>query len=160
MPSVFIEIQGIKGDVAAQTFKSQIAITSVSFSMSRSIKSAVGSDKDRESSNPFISECVFTKEVDSSSNPIWLKAFKNMSLGTCTISFARTADGGMVYRKVELKECLVSQIQCENAGDTRPHEQISLNFTEITVTDATSDAKNIDDTNSHATYDLPGMKSS
>lgn len=159
MATMFLQVPGVQGDVTAGSFKKQITLHDTGHGSSRSIRSAVNSSKNRESSTISVSELSFVKKIDPASNELWLKSFKDGMLGNCIVSYVRTADGQEAYRTVELQKCIISGFSCEcPAGSDRAMERITLNFTEIQQTFKTTDAKNNDTSSSTSGYDLAGGK--
>ena len=127
-----MKFDGIDGDVSSTGHEKWIECQSFQFGIGRGIGSPTGSEADRESSQPSVSEIVVSKNQDSSS-----RAFFSASLAgegkKVTIDFTRTKQdaGQETYLSIELENTLVSGYSMSSGGD-RPSESVSLNFTKIT----------------------------
>ena len=122
--------------------------------MSRRIKSAVGSGKNRESTTAYVGEIAVTKFIDSASSTIQQYAFKSV-VNDCTIQFLHTdIGGGKVFRSLQLADCIISSVNSDGGHQERPREYITLNFTEITVSDIVFTDTDSAGTDSHVIYSL------
>lgn len=130
--AIYVEWEGTAGAVTADGYIGQIEVNSFQFGIGRGIGSPAGGSKDRESSQPSVSEVVISKAMDKSS----VGLFEAALMGTgkkVTLHFTMTAAGsGSVadYLSYELSETLVSGYSVSSGGD-QPSESISLNFTKI-----------------------------
>ena len=129
---IYLEWDGIKGDVTADGYKDHIEVNSFQYGIGRGIGSPMGGSKDRESSAPSISEVVVTKPMDNASVGLFEAALQGKGKKV-TVHFAMTAagEGNLTdYLSYELSEVLVSGYSLSSGGD-QPSESISLNFTKI-----------------------------
>jgi len=130
---IYVEWEGIKGDVTAEGYQGQIHVNSAQFGIGRGIGSPMGGSADRESSAPSISEMVVTKSMDVASVGLFEASLYGEGKKV-TINFCKTdKDKLETYLKYELQEVLVSGYSVSSGGDM-PQESISLNFTKIMMT--------------------------
>jgi type VI secretion system secreted protein Hcp len=143
-----------KGDVTAQSNQGWIEVLDCSWSMSRRIRSAVGVGKSRESTTPYVGEISVTKFVDSASSAIQQYAFKAI-VNDCTIQYIHTdIGGGKVFRSLLLADCIISSVNSDGGSQERPKEYLTLNFTEITVSDTVYTDTDSAGTDSKVVYSL------
>jgi type VI secretion system secreted protein Hcp len=122
----------IKGDSVVEGHTDWITIDSFQMGAGRSISSS-GGGKDRETSNPSISEVTLTKSMDQASTDLFIQAICGKSLGKATIDFIQT--GGtdakdQIFLQYELTDAIISSYSVSSGGD-RPSESIAINFTQI-----------------------------
>ena len=127
---IYVEWDGIEGDVTSHGFDKHIEVNSFQFGVGRGIGSPMGGSKDRESSAPSVSEVVVSKPVDSASTGLWEAALYGEGKKV-TLKFVKTdKDQLEVFLEYELQEVLVSGYSVSSGGDN-PTESISLNFTKV-----------------------------
>lgn len=128
--AIYLKYGDIKGDVTQDEHKDWIEVTSVQFGSGRGIHTATGSAKNREASEPSISEITVTKELDGSSHDL----FKNSCVGIqgqkLELHFTSTDQSGQVFLAMTGTDTLVSSYSISSGGD-RPSESLSFNFTKI-----------------------------
>ena len=158
--ALFMQVEGVKGDVQEAGHKDWIQLYSFNWGLGRGIGSPKGSDKDRESTAPSVSEISVTKVNDNASTglmrlALWGKGKK------VEIHFTRTGDDKKEdeYLKYELENVLFSGYSVSSGGD-RPTESLSLNFTKITFHNLDSKAKNEAGEPDRMSYDLATGKGS
>lgn len=127
---IYMEIEGVKGNVTAEGHKEWIAVTSFQFGVGRAVGSPTGGAKDREASAPNFSEIVVTKEMEQSSPYLFSESLlgkgKKVKIHLC-----RTSAGNLeTYAEYELENTLISAYSASSGGD-RPSESVSLNYTKI-----------------------------
>lgn len=120
----------INGECGIDQHTQWINLTSVKMGVGRAV-SSVGGGKDRESSNPSLSEVTVTKDMDVASTKLWMQALGGKALGKCEIHWLQQQDNkSKVYLTLELEEALISSYGMGSNGE-RPTESISLNFTKV-----------------------------
>jgi len=121
----------IKGDVGQGAHKDWIALDSFQWGVGRGISGSVGDMKNREASQPSVSEVTVTKSLDSSSPLLCQDGLINKKGVPVEIDFVRTADDkGEVFLKFSLTNVLISGYSMSSGGD-RPTESLTLNFTKF-----------------------------
>jgi type VI secretion system secreted protein Hcp len=122
---------GIKGDVTQGDHKDWIALHSFQWGVGRGISSAVGNLKNREASEPSVSEVTVTKDLDQASPLLCQDDLINKKGVPIVIDFVRTGDkGDDVYLKLTLTNTLISGYSLSSGGD-KPSESLTLNFTKF-----------------------------
>lgn len=128
--AIYLQIEGIKGNVTAKGHEDWIDISSIQWGVGRAISSAVGTSADREASKPSISEVSVTKLMEESSPLIFTEACvgksKKVSIHLCTTG----TDSIETYMEYDLEDCMVSGYSMSSGGD-RPSESISFSFTKL-----------------------------
>jgi type VI secretion system secreted protein Hcp len=133
--AIYMKIDGAQGDVTEQGHKNWIELLDARWSMSRTIRSAVGVGVNRESTSAYVSEVTVTKYVDSASKGVTNLAFVGEAKDA-TIEFTRVDKGQeATFRKLVLSDAIISSLSNQAAGSDRPVELITLNFTKIAITD-------------------------
>ena len=129
---IYVEWEGVEGDVTAEAYTKQVEMTSFSFGVSRAIASPLGGSKDRESAAPAVSEVVLTKVTDSATTGLFEAALCGEGK-KLTINFVKTdADQLETFLSYELQESLVSSYSMSSGGDN-PSESVTVNFTKIVM---------------------------
>src|SRR5262245_36933645 len=104
---VYINVEGVPGDVTAQGHEAWIEVSSMQWGVGRAITMPIGGDKDREASAPSISEVTVTKVFDKASAKL-LQAALWGDGKLVKIDLVKTGDQLEIYAKYELEQCLVS----------------------------------------------------
>jgi type VI secretion system secreted protein Hcp len=152
--AIYMSLGSAQGDVTAESNTGWIELLDCNWGMSRRIRSAVGVGKNRESSTPYVGEISVTKLIDSASSTIQQYAFKAI-VNDCTIQYLHTdIGGGKVFRSLQLANCIISSVNSDGGKEERPREYLTLNFTEITVSDIVYTDKDSGGTDSHVIYSL------
>ncbi|MEM6536735.1 MAG: type VI secretion system tube protein Hcp [Pseudomonadota bacterium] len=157
--AIYVKYGSIKGDATQDQHKQWINVSSVQFGLGRAIMTATGAAKNREASEPSISEITVTKELDSSSHEI----FKQAAVGTAgedlKIEWVSTDQAGQTYLTVTCSEALISGYSVSSGGD-RPSESVSFNFTKMEFKAAPLDENNEPSGPFTVTYDMKTGKAS
>ena len=103
---------------------------------------------------PYVGEISVTKYIDSASSTIQQYAFKAI-VNACTIQYVHTdIGGGKVFRSLQLANCIISSVNSDGGTHERPKEYLTLNFTEITVSDTVYTDQDSEGTQSNVVYSL------
>lgn len=156
--AIYLKYAGIDGDVTHQDHQKWLDIQSLQWGVGRAISTPVGSAKNREASEPSISEVVLTKMMDTSSVKLFTEACTGKTGKEVTIDLVTTGSPGQLYMQYTLTDVLVSGYSLSSGGD-RPSESISLSFTKIETKYIPYDSKNEPMTAITASYDLSTTKS-
>ena len=152
--AIYMQFGDAKGAVTESGHKEWIELLECDWSMSRTIRSAVGIGSNRESSSAYVSELTAVKFVDPASKVINNYAFVGQAKA-CQIDFTRTDKGQeAVFRTLTLTDAIISGLVNEGRGSERPTERLSLNFTQIAIKDNEEDADGTTGGTSTTTYDL------
>jgi Hemolysin-coregulated protein (uncharacterized) len=157
--AVYIEYEGIPGNVTAEGFANHISVHSIQFGVGRGITMEAGHMANREATRPSLSEITFTKNADISSTPL----FKESVTGSCgklvKIKFVQTgADKVTQFMDYELHDCLVSGYSISAGGESDPVESITLSYAKLLVNYHDYDKKNTGKSPQRAGYDLTTAK--
>jgi len=130
--AIYMEIEGITGNVTEEGHADWIEVDSLQWGIGRAISSEIGKAADRESSQPSISEITVSKSMDEASPYLFTEACTGDGK-TVTIDICKTGQAVEAFMSYELENCMLSGYSVSSGGD-RPTETISLSFTKITMT--------------------------
>lgn len=130
---IYMKIDGIDGAVTEASHDKWIDCSSLQWGSARSIASTTGSTRNREASQPSISEVNITKEMDEASPYLFLESVVGKGK-TVNIHMVQTGGGGELetYMEYDLENCLVSNYTVSSGGD-RPIENVALSFTKLVM---------------------------
>jgi type VI secretion system secreted protein Hcp len=152
--AIYMKVDGAEGDVTETGHKQWIELLDARWSMSRTIRSAVGIGKNRESSSAYVSEVTVTKYIDAASKGVANLAFVGKAKDA-TIEFTRVDKGSeAVFRSIKLTDSIISGLSNQATGSERPTEILTLNFTKIEIKDYDETADGSQGSPSTTTYDL------
>jgi type VI secretion system secreted protein Hcp len=158
--AIYMKFGSATGDVTEAGHVGQVEILDIRWSMSRTIRSAVGVGNNRESTSAYVSEITVTKYVDSASSNIAQNAFVGEAQ-TCEFDFTRVNKGTeAVFRKIALTDAIISGLVNSGTSSDRPIEVLTLNFTVIAITDTAEAVAGTAGGNSTVTYDLTKAQTS
>lgn len=130
---IYMKVDGVDGDVTAESHDKWIALHSVQWGSSRSIATS-GDTTHRAKSAVHVSEVVVTKDRDSSSGKLWREQLMNEAK-TVQIDWTTNSQAGeAIYQTLKLTNGLISSFSQSSHADGKPLEQFSWNFTEIELT--------------------------
>ncbi len=153
--AIYLDYEGIKGNVTAEGFEQCVKISSVVFGVSRPITMEAGKMANREVGKPNISEVALTKEADNSVAALFKESVSGSSGKTATLKFVRTGtDKVEEFMEYTLENCLVSSYSISAEGDAEPIESISLSFSKCEINYKDHDATNKTGNPQRAGYDL------
>lgn len=167
--SIYMQIQGIDGNVTAQGLEKCIEIESFDFSVKRRMNTQPGAVSDREGSKPSLSEVTVTKRVDNTSPLLFSEATVGGTKSQVLIKFVNTGTNLQEYLVVTLSNVLVSgyelcdRLPAHNMDGTlpqkeKPFETITFNFDKIEVKYTPYDQKHKAGSPIPAGYDLKTAK--
>jgi len=157
--AIYLEYEGIKGNVTADGYKNHIAVESVQFGVGRGISMEAGNLSNRESTRPSLSEITLTKAADNSVTAIFKEAVTGSSGKKVVIKFVRTgADKVQEYMDYTLENCLVSSYSMSASAEGEPMESISLSYSKIMINYSDFDKTNKSGSPQRVGYDLESAK--
>lgn len=157
--AVYIEYEGIEGNVTAEGFAGNLLISSVSFGVGRGISMEPGNMANREATRPSLSEITFTKKADNSSTSLFKESVTGSAGKLVKIKFVQTgAEAVTQFMDYELEDCLVSGYSISADGDGDPIETISLSFAKVMVNYHDFDKANAGKSPQRVGYDLTTAK--
>ena len=157
--AIYLEYEGIKGNVTADGYKDHIAVESVQFGVGRGISMEAGNLSNRESTRPSLSEITLTKAADNSVTAIFKEAVTGSAGKKVVIKFVRTgADKVQEYMDYTLENCLVSNYSMSASAEGEPMESISLSYSKIMINYSDFDKTNKSGNPQRVGYDLESAK--
>jgi type VI secretion system secreted protein Hcp len=137
--AIYLQIQGINGDVSAKNYKHWINLESFNFSVKRTLSTRPGRVVDREGTRPSISEITIAKHTDKSSPLLFGEACTGQAKPNVKIVFCTTNDSLSPYLEYTLSNVIVSSytVNTRTESDDKdnkthhPHEIITLNFDKV-----------------------------
>ncbi|WP_188151024.1 Hcp family type VI secretion system effector [Teredinibacter waterburyi] len=141
--AIYLEWEGIEGNVTADGYAKHLAVDSFQFGVSRGITMEAGNCANREASRPSFSEVTVTKPADNSCTAIFSEGAYGSKGKKIKVKFVQTgSDKVTEYMTYTLDNCLVSSYSVSAGSEGDPIEAISISFTEIEVNYADYDATN------------------
>ena len=128
--AIYLHVEGLEGDVTAAGHEGWIECESMDFGVSRSISTQTGSSQERESTAPTFSDVTIVKNMDKCTP----KLFEQACIGTSKlvkIDLVQTGEQLDTYMSYELTDSLITSHATSSAGEGRPTESVSFNFTKI-----------------------------
>ena len=157
--AIYVEYEGIKGNVTADGYKDHISVQSLQFGVGRGISMEPGNLSNREATRPTISEVTMTKPADTSATALFKEAVTGSSGKKVTIKFVQTgADKVVEFMTYTLEDVLVSGYSVSADGESDPIESISLSFSKIMVNYNDYDKTNKSANPQRVGYDLTTAK--
>ena len=157
--AIYVEYEGIKGNVTADGYKDHISVQSLQFGVGRGISMEPGNLSNREATRPTISEVTMTKPADTSATALFKEAVTGSSGKKVTIKFVQSgADKVVEFMTYTLEDVLVSGYSVSADGESDPMESISLSFSKIMVNYNDYDKTNKSANPQRVGYDLTTAK--
>lgn len=157
--AVYIEYDGIQGNVTAEGFSDHLKVLSLHFGVGRGISMEPGSMANREATRPSLSEITFTKLADNSSTSLFKESVTGAAGKLVKIKFVQTgADSVTQYMDYEIEDCLVSGYSISADGESDPIETITLSYSKIMVNYHDFDKTNAGKSPQRVGYDLTTAK--
>lgn len=157
--AIYLEYDGIKGNVTADGYKDHIGVDSVQFGVGRGISMEPGNMSNREATRPSVSEVTLTKVADNSVTAIFKEAVTGSAGKKVVIKFVRTgADKVQEFMDYTLEDCLVSGYSMSASGEGEPMETITLSFSKIMINYNDFDKSNKSSSPQRVGYDLTTAK--
>lgn len=130
--AIFLQVDGVKGDVTADGHKDWIECTSMQWGVGRGIHTPTGSAQERESSSPSVSEVTVTKNMDKATAALVQEACVGRSKPV-VIHLVQTGDKLETFMEYKLTDCLISGYSVSSGGEGKPSESVSFNFTKVEI---------------------------
>lgn len=157
--AIYIEYEGIKGNVTAEGYKDHISASSIQFGVGRGISMEPGKLSNREATKPTISEITLTKTADTSATAFFKEAVTGAAGKKVTIKFVQTGSDKVVeFMTYTLEDCLVSGYSISSDSESDPVESISLSFAKVMVNYNDFDKSNKSANPQRVGYDLAAAK--
>lgn len=156
--AIYMKYGSIKGDATHEEHKDWLTIDSLQWGAGRSIMTPAGSTRNREASEPSVSEVTVTKSMDASSPSFFTEALTGNKGTEVKINLVSTGSPGRVFATYTLSDALVSSYSMSSGGD-RPSESISINFSKVQFKYIPTKTEHGAGTPTTVSYDLATTKS-
>lgn len=132
--AIYLEYEGIKGNVTADGYKDHINVDTFSFGCGRGITMEPGNMANREASRPSLSEVVITKPADNSATALFKESVTGAAGKKLSFKFVQTgADKVTEYMNYDLEDVLISGYSISANAEGDPIETISISYSKIMV---------------------------
>lgn len=157
--AIYLKFGNIKGNVTAEGYAGQIAVTRLRFGLGRNVSMEAGNISNRESTKPSLSHVAIEKKADSSVVALLKEAAAGSTGQEATISFVRTgADKVQEYMTYKFTNCIVSSYDIDAEGENEPVETLTLSYSAIEVSYKDHDASNKVGNPQRMRYDVKAAK--
>jgi type VI secretion system secreted protein Hcp len=156
--AIYMKYPDIKGSSTSDKFKDLILLDSLSFGVSRNIAGAHRTDKNREASEPSVSEVTVTKMMDVASPKLFVESVASDLKNDVEITFATTtAKTTAEFLSYKLANVGLSHYSVSAGADGIPVETLVLNFTKLEMK-FTTHGPDVSGSPESVGYDLLAMK--
>lgn len=157
--AIYLEYDGIKGNVTAEGYKDHIEASSLQFGVRRDVSMTPGTMSNRESSRPILDEIHFTKRVDSSAAALFKESVTGAAGKKVVVKFVRTGTEKIEqFMDYTLEDCIVSGYSINASAEGEPNESITLSYSKIMVNYKDHDKTNKAGSPQRVGYDLEKAK--
>ncbi len=157
--AIYLKFGNVKGNVTADGFAGQIAVTLINFGVSRKVSMEAGNLSNRESSKPTLSEIHITKLADNSVAALFKEALTGSTGQEAVITFVRTGSTKVEdFMTYKLTNCIISSYNIEAQDEGAPTEHLSLSYSAIEVSYKDHDASNKSGNPQRVSYDVKAAK--
>jgi type VI secretion system secreted protein Hcp len=134
MESIYIEIDGVKGESTTKHATNLIELLGFSVGVSMPQTNVTGGSTRIHGSRPRFSDLTITKKLDIATPTLHLKCSNGENIKSATLRvYANTEATEEVYR-IKIEDVVVSGARLGSGGSDLPLETISLNFAKIEYT--------------------------
>lgn len=157
--AIYLKFGNVKGNVTADGYAGQIAVTRVRFGLGRNVSMEAGNLSNRESSKPSLSRVAIEKKADNSVVALLKEAATGSAGQEAIITFVRTgSDKVQEYMIYKLVNCIVSSYDIDAEGEKEPIEILTLSYSAIEVSYKDHDASNKAGNTQRMRYDVKAAK--
>ena len=141
--AIYIDYEGIQGNVTAEGYQDHIKILSIHFGVGRGISMEPGNMSNREATRPTLSEITITKFADNSTTSLFKESVTGAQGKRVKLKFIQTGSDKVVeYMDYELQDCMVSGYSISSDGESDPIQTITLSYSQLMVNYHDYDKKN------------------
>ena len=153
--AIYLDYEGIKGNVTAEGYGGHIEVLSVNFNVVRDVSMTPGNLFNRETSHPNISRVTIIKTVDSSCSKLFKESVAGSAGKTVVIKFVSTGTEKVeIFLEHTLENCIVSGYAFSANAEGQPQEVINLSFSRILINYQDHDVTNKAGSPQRVGYDL------
>ena len=129
---VYLELEGIEGNVTTQGYEKQIELDTFSWGVGRGISMITGRTANREVSSPSISEVTVSKSMCKATPLLVQEAVIGTKGKKAIIHLVRTGGDTLEeYMTYTLENCLISSYSVSGGSDGEAGETLAFSFTSI-----------------------------
>ena len=142
--AIYLDFEGIKGNVTAEGYKGMIALRHFKFGVSRKISMKPGEMTNRESTRPTFNTVAIEKHMDAATSGLFRSSVAGSEGKQATIHFVRTGNNTLIeYMTYTLENCLITDYLIYDTEFNKvPHEKIQLSYTSLLVSKTVRGANN------------------
>ena len=157
--AIYLKFGNVKGNVTADGYTGQIAVTRVRFGLGRNVSMEAGNLSNRESTKPSLSPIAIEKKADNSVVALLKEAVAGSAGQEATVTFVRTgSDKVQEYMTYKLTHCIISSYDMDADGEKEPVEILTLSYSAIEVSYKDHDASNKAGNPQRFSYDVKAAK--
>jgi len=157
--AIYLDYEGIKGNVTAEGYHDHIEVLSVNFDVARNVSMTPGNLFNRETSHPNISRVTIIKAVDGSCSTLFNESVTGLAGKKVVIKFVRTGTEKVeAFLEHTLENCIISGYAFSANAERQPQEVICLSFSRILINYKDHDASNKAGAPQRVGYDLETAK--
>ena len=157
--AIYVEWEGMKGNVTADGFADHMDVISFNFGISRAISMEPGNMSNRENNRPSLSEITLVKTADNTLNALFKESVTGSAGKKITIRFVQTGgDKVNEFMNYELENALVSGYSVSADSHGEPMETINISYSKILASYCDTGADNSFGSNMVCGYDLATAK--
>ncbi|WP_097460379.1 Hcp family type VI secretion system effector [Mangrovitalea sediminis] len=150
--SIFMNYEGIKGEVTAKGHEQWIDIMTMDWGVNRNISAATGTNKDREATSTNVSNVTITKLMDETTPLLFTESCVGKGKKV-EIHLTKTGDNLENYMEYTLTDVMISGYSMHTDGE-RPIETMTLSFTKVEMKYTPYDDKHKKTASISAGYDV------
>lgn len=148
---IYMQIQGIDGDVTAEGFEGWFEVFSFSWGVTNHSTGVGGGGG---AGRPTFSDLSVMKPAGKGSPALFVNCASGRHFARAEVDVAMATEGSLtVFEKFLLSDCLITSYQIGGSGGERPTESLSLNFTKIEFRQLVQNSEGVFDYQ-HAGWDL------
>lgn len=140
--SIYMEFEGIEGNVTAAGFEGNIQLESMQWGAGRALSMETGRMSNREATRPSLSEVTVTKCADKASPLIFEQSCIGKEGKQVILRIAHTSDALETYLEYTLTDCLVASYSVGASGDGDPIETLALSYSSLELNYIDQDNQN------------------
>jgi len=128
--AIYMNYEGIKGDVSEEDHKEWIPVGSISFAASREANTEVGKGDERQGTQVSVNDISIIKPMDAASPHLFTQSVVGLGKKV-KIHITRSGETQQTnYLEIELEKCCVTRYGISTDG-VRHNESMTLNFLKI-----------------------------
>ncbi len=154
--AIYLDYEGIKGNVTADGYNGHIEVISIDFNVTRNVSMEPGSLSNREVSHPRLSQVRIIKAADSSCSALFKESVSGSASKKAIIKYVHTgSDKVEEFLEHTLENCIISGYSFSANAEGQPQ----LSFSKILINYKDHDAANKTGSPQRVGYDLVMAKS-